>query len=282
MFMPDKLYNILVPIDFTGKNKWAIAKAIEIANSFDCNIHFVSIVHQAIVPILPVEASIFTPYESYADRLNNYEHLKELAAKYSNEICCNGKIEISILEGNPEKKLIEYIRDFDMDMAIIGLSKFNLVQRIVSSISVSRLARKTNVPVLAVGSSGLIRHFKKIILPLHDEVSMRRVKMATMLARTFKSTIYMVTLRRENHAAEKIINDALQMVQSISTIPVQGIILEGKNLAKTTLDFAKKINGDLIMINPLREFNLPGWWNKLTNKLLTYGSRIPVMTMNQP
>ena len=45
-FMPNKLYNILVPIDFTGKNKWAIAKAIEIANNFECNIHFVSIVHQ--------------------------------------------------------------------------------------------------------------------------------------------------------------------------------------------------------------------------------------------
>jgi nucleotide-binding universal stress UspA family protein len=101
--------------------------------------------------------------------LNSYERLKELAARYSNEICCNGKIEISVLEGNPEKKIIEYIRDFDMDMVIIGLSKFNLVQRIVSSISVSRLARKTNVPVLAVGSSGLIRHFKKIILPLHDD-----------------------------------------------------------------------------------------------------------------
>lgn len=102
-----------------------------------------------------------------------------------------------------------------------------------------------------------------------------------MLARTFKSTIYMVTLRKENNAAEKVINEALQMVQSISTIPVQGIILEGKNLAKTTLDFAKKINADLIMINPLREFNLPGWWNRLTNKLLSYGSRIPVMTMNK-
>src|SRR6187401_3474812 len=155
--MPNKLYNILVPIDFTGKNKWAIAKAIEIANSFDCNIHFVNIVHQTIVPILPVEASIFTPYESHADRLNNYERLKELAARYSNEICCNGKVEISVLEGNPEKKLMEYIRDFNMDIVIIGLSKFNLVQRIASSIPISRLARKTNVPVLAVGSSGLIR-----------------------------------------------------------------------------------------------------------------------------
>ena len=279
--MPNKLYNILVPINFTGKNKWAIAKAIEIANSFDCNIHFVSIVHHHIVPILPVEASIFTPYESHADRLNNYDRLKELASRYSNELCCNGKIEISVLEGNPEKRLTEYIRDFEMDMVIIGLSKFNLAQRIASSIPISSLARKTNVPVLAVGPSGLIRHFKKIILPLHDDVSLRRIKLATMLARTFKSTIYMITLRRENNAAEKMINDALQMVQSISTIPVQGIILEGKNLAKTTLDFSKKINADLIMINPLREFNLPGWWNRFTNKLLTYGSQIPVITMNK-
>jgi nucleotide-binding universal stress UspA family protein len=279
--MPNKLYNILVPVDFSGKNKWAIAKAIQIANNLDCNIHFVSIVHSHIVPILPVEASIFTPYESHADRMNKYDRLKELAAMYSNELCCNGKIEISVLEGSPEKKLAQYVRDFDMDMVIVGLSKFNLAQRVVSSVSISRLARQTNVPVLAVSSSGLMRHFKKIILPLHDDLSMRRIKMATMLARSFRSTIYLVTLRKENNAAEKIINEALQMMQSISTIPVQGIILEGKNLAKTTLDFAKKINADLIMINPLREFNLPGWWNRLTNKLLSYSSRIPVITMNK-
>ena len=91
----------------------------------------------------------------------------------------------------------------------------------------------------------------------------------------------MIALRKENNVPEKIISEALELVQSISTIPVQGIILEGKNLAKTTLDFAKKINGDLIMINPLREFNLPGWWNRLTNKLLSYSSKIPVMTMNK-
>ena len=39
--MSNKLYNILVPIDFTNKNKWAIAKAIELSNSFNCNIHLV-------------------------------------------------------------------------------------------------------------------------------------------------------------------------------------------------------------------------------------------------
>lgn len=279
--MPNKFYNILVPIDFTGKNKWAIAKAIEMANTFNCNIHFVNVVHHNMVPLLPIESSIFTPYESHADRMYNYERLKELAGHYSNQLCGNGKIEISVLEGNPGKKLADYIQKYEMDMVVIGLSKFNLFQRIASSVSISRLSTKTNVPVLAIGSSGLICHFKKIVLPLYAEVSVHRIKVATMLARTFKSKVYMITLRTGDNAPEKIINEALEIVQSISTIPVQGIILEGKNLAKATLDFAKKINADLIMINPLKEFNLPGLWNKLTNKLLSYSSSVPVMTINK-
>ena len=279
--MANKLYNILVPINFTAKNKWAIAKAVEIANNFDCNIHFVNVVYSDIIPGLRIKMNAFTPYESHAERMYNYEKLKRLAATYSSQLCGDGKIEISILEGDPGKRLAEYIHQYDMDMVVMGLSKFNLIHRVISSISISRLARQTNVPVLAVGANGLICHFKKIILPLHEEGSVRRLKLATMLARTFRSTIYMVTLRQENNAAEKIINEALEIVQSISTIPVQGIILEGKNLATTTIDFAKKINGDLIMIYPLKEFHLPGWWNRVTNKLLSYGSRVPVMTMTK-
>jgi nucleotide-binding universal stress UspA family protein len=166
-------------------------------------------------------------------------------------------------------------------MVVIGLSRFNLVNRILSSVSISKLARKSNVPVLAVRSSGLICHFKKIILPLYDDLAIPRIKLATLLARSFKSTVYMVTLRKEDNAAEKILSEALEIVQSISTIPVQGIILEGKSLAKSTLDFAKKINADLIMINPLKEFNLPGWWNKLTKNLLSYQSKIPVITIEK-
>ena len=272
--MANKLCNILVPVDFTSKNKWAIAKGIEMANQMNCNIHLVNIIHPGIF-------SSFTPYESHVDRMNSYDQLKDLANSYSDQLCGNGKIEISILEGNPAKKLVDYINEFEMDMVVMGLSKYNLLQRLISSVSINKLASKTNVPVLTVGSKGLVHHFKKIILPLYNEVSIRRIRMAAMLARSFKSTIYMITLRRGNNIPEKVINEGLEIVHSISRIPAQGVILEGDNLAKTTLDFAKRINGDLIMINPVEEFKLPGWWNKLTNKLLSYGSGIPVMTMSK-
>jgi nucleotide-binding universal stress UspA family protein len=277
--MSNKLCNILVPVDFTNKNKWAIAKGIEMANQMNCNIHLVNIVQ-------PNMFSSFTPYESHVDRLNSYDKLKDLAVSYSNQLCGNGKIEISLLEGNSVSKLAEYIRDFEMDMVVMGLSSNGLFRRLVYSSSINKLAKKTNVPVLAVGSKGLVHHFKKIILPLYDELSLRRIRMATTLASSFKSTIYMVTLRQGNNTPEKIIKEGLEIAKSISRVSAQGvsaqgIILEGDNLAKTTIDFAKRINGDLIMINnPVEEHKMPSWWNKLYSKILSYGSEIPVMTMS--
>jgi len=194
--MSNRFYNILVPVDFTGKSKWAIAKAIELANNLECNIHLVHVVNKNIFPGIP-DAVTVNPYESHTDRLNSYDQLKDLASLYRTQLCGNGTIEISVLEGNPGNRLPEYIKQYKMDMVVMGLPKFNLIQRIISSVSISRLVRKTNIPVLAVRSGGLIYHFKKIILPMHDEVPVRQIKMATALARTFKSTIYMITLRKE-------------------------------------------------------------------------------------
>jgi len=197
------------------------------------------------------------------------------------EHLCNGSIEISVLEGNRKHELTKYIDQYEMDLVVVGLAKFNLLHRILSSVSISSLAQSTAVPVLAIRSSGLISHFKKIVLPLTDEVPIRRIKLATMLARSFKSTVYLVSLRKDGGAGENILNKALEVVQSISTIPVQSFMLEGKNLAQSTLEFSRRINADLIMANPFKDFHMPGWWNRITNKLLSYGSNIPVMTVDK-
>ncbi|HRO70237.1 MAG TPA: universal stress protein [Chitinophagaceae bacterium] len=266
--MANKLYNILVPIDFTTKNKWAIAKAIELSNSFNCNIHLVHI---------SGSHPLFRRNTNTEIALKKLEQLKTL---YTNQLCGEGTLEISVLSGNSQSQLSNYIGQYEMDLVVTGLSKFNLIQRIISSVSISRLAKKTNIPVLAVRSGGLICHFKKIVLPVSGEIPVRQIRLAALLGRAFKSTVYFVSLRK--HAGDKtqtILDSALEMVQSISTIPVQCFLLEGQNLAKSTLEFSKKINADLIMVNPVKDFRLPGFWNRITNKLLSYGSRIPVVTI---
>ncbi len=65
--MPQQLFNILVPVDFTARDKWAIAKAIELANSLNCNIHLVHVVSKRIFPLMNVEAAEFYPYDYTVD-----------------------------------------------------------------------------------------------------------------------------------------------------------------------------------------------------------------------
>ncbi|WP_315817603.1 universal stress protein [Paraflavitalea speifideaquila] len=158
--MPKTFYNILVPVDFTGKNKWAISKAIELANTFHCNIHLVHVVSNNLLPLLPIETSLNMP--GHAAEMNNASRkLEALKDIYRQHICGGGKIEISLLQGNASQQLSKYIEQYEMDLVVVGLAKFNLIHRILSSVSISRLARKTNVPVLAIRSSGLVSHFKR-------------------------------------------------------------------------------------------------------------------------
>lgn len=267
--MPNKLYNILVPIDFSPKNKWAIAKALELSNTFHCNIH--------LVYVNGGSNSGLSKTRNQEAIFRKLDHLKSL---YKQQLCGEGTLEISVLNGNRQQQLKNYIQQYEMDIVVVGLSKFNLLHRIASSISISRLAKKTQIPVLAVRSSGLVCHYKKIVLPVSGELPMRQIRLAALLGRAFKSTVYFVSLRK--HADGKnqnVVDMALELVQSISTIPVQCFLLEGQNLAQSTLEFSKKINADLIMVNPVKDFRLPGLWNKMTNKLLSYGSKIPVVTV---
>lgn len=279
--MSTSLHNILVPVNFSARDKWAIAKAIELANTFQCNIHLVHVVGSLSIAIKEAAAFNFFIYDHTAHLTNARLQLEALRNEYRQHLCGKGKIEISLLKGNRSRQLIDYIQRFEMDLVVMGLSKFSVLHRILSSVSISRMARKTSVPVLAIRYSGLISHFKKIVLPVTREVPIRRIKMAAMLARSFKSTIYLVGLRGDENKAEQILNNTLGILQSISTIPVQCFWLEGKNLAKSTLKFSKSINADLILANPWKEFHLPGWWSRITRKLLSYGSSIPVITIDK-
>ncbi|RYY11707.1 MAG: universal stress protein [Chitinophagaceae bacterium] len=279
--MPKTFYNLLVPVDFTPRTKWAISKAIDLANNFNCNIHLVHVVSSDLFPFIPIEASSIFPYDIAADLENARAKLELLRDTYRHHLCGGGSIEISLLQGDKSQQLAKYIEQYDMDLVVVGLSRFNLVHRVMSSVSISKLASKTNVPVMAIRSSGMVSHFKKIVLPLTSDIPVRRLQLATMMARSYRSTVYLVSLRKDENAAENVLNKALEVVQSLSTIPVQCFMLEGKNLAKSTLEFSKRINADLIMANPLTEFTMPGFWNRLTKKLLSYGSNIPVITIDK-
>ena len=152
--MADTVYNILVPVDFTRKTRSAIAKAIEVANKFKCNIHLVHVVSGPLPSFIPAEAS---------DLENARRKLKMLKEENRQLLCAGASIEISLLHGNRNTQLYNYITQFNMHLVIIGLSKFNIIQRLLSVLYITNLAQKTNIPLLAIRASGAVSEFVKAI-----------------------------------------------------------------------------------------------------------------------
>lgn len=279
--MKKNLSRILVPVEFAKRDDWAIAKAIELANTFQCQLHLVHVVGMTALQYLPIESGYLVSYDDYAERRTAAEKLCSFKSLYSAHLCNESHIEVSVLQGHAGKELANYVEQYGIDLVIVGQSHLPVLQWFRSRYSMSQLTRQTGVAVLTVKANGLVHHFKKIILPLSDKVPVGRIKMAVMLGRYFKSTIYLLAIRdAEGVYNLPVITQTLEALQSITTIPVQSILLDGKNLAQSTLTFARRINADLIMIHPVKEFFMPGFWSRLTKNLLSASSRIPVLTLD--
>jgi nucleotide-binding universal stress UspA family protein len=156
-----------------------------------CNIHLVHVVHFFTIPVMEADTGYTLGYNVSADMEYASKKLKQLKEQYQHHVCSGSKIEVSVLNGNPQTELKKYIEQYQMDLLIKGLSKFNLLHRIWSTVSISSLVRRTNIPVLAVRSSGLVCH-SKIVLPVHDEIPMRRIRLAAALGRHLNLLFYFI------------------------------------------------------------------------------------------
>lgn len=269
----ERFYNILVPVDFAIKTRWAILKAIELANNFNCNIHLVHVYSKPLFRLGRLEGMYMHPYETTIDLERAAAKLENLKDNYAPFIK-GGKIEISLLHGNPKKELSRYISQFHMDLVVTGFPAFNPFHTMFSSFSAGMIASETNVPVLAVRSGGIVSHFKKIVLPVSKELPDSRIQLATFLAKSFDSTVYLAVMRKDVENGQHLLNKVLHLVQSVSSIPVQCFMLEGKSLAASTMRFSKKINADIVFSNK-SEFQFAKFCRKLIRKLIQPGSKFP-------
>ena len=261
----ETFYNILVPVDFAIKTRWAILKAIELANNFNCNIHLVHVYTKPLFRLGRLEGMYLLPYETTIDLERAAAKLENLKENYA-PFMKGGTIEISLLHGNPKKELTRYIKQFNMDLVVTGLPAMNFYHTMFSSFSASTITSQTDVPVLAVRQGGMVSHFKKIVLPVNKDLQESKIKLATKLAMSFDSTVYLAVMRKDVEKGENILNRALHLVQSVSSIPVQCFMLEGKSLAKSTLRFSKRIKAD-IMFSNRQEFSFSRFIKKLTTRM---------------
>jgi hypothetical protein len=107
---------------------------------------------------------------------------------------------------------------------------------------------------------------------------------ASYLAKQFNSRIHLIAISNKHKKAEPddtiYLYKAYQLLRDNTNLRIECHTVAGENLADSTLEYAQKVDADLIVVNPGKESLLPGFLNRFFTRFFFNEPGIPVMTIS--
>jgi nucleotide-binding universal stress UspA family protein len=273
------LKKILLPIDFSETSMLAIEHAGFTAQLFKAEIVLLHIMekHWEKVNIISPEIRAEQP----SGMLNIIEkRLEDVGADIKSRYGVN--VECITTIGNMFIEVLNISKEQSIDMIVMGTHGTSGAVEFFIGSNTYKITTQSECPVLAVQSHAKKLGFQNIVLPIDDsDHSRQKVHHAVVMANHFGSVIHIVGLvDSENEETKKHIEAKVKQVEDF--ISKQNIghtkkYISGDNQAKLTLEYAKEINADLIMIMGDQEENLLGRLLGPYAQQIVNHSKIPTM-----
>jgi nucleotide-binding universal stress UspA family protein len=252
---------ILVPIDFTEQSLAAVKQSYNLAKY----------THSKIV--------LLHVYSKVGEE--SYEALNKLTKQTEQEsgVPC----EFMNIKGDIYEETDRVAEEINATMIIAGLESHMHFRNIIGS-SVSKLIRKAPCPIITIRGKENRDGCENILLPLDlSNESREKVDVAVQFAHYFGASIRILAIFSPSDAAyeNKLIAYSHQVKQFIKS---KGIACTNKsiasdNVAETVVEYANKIESDLIMIMNKTVLNVSEFFSGTDAQKIVDISNIPVLTM---
>lgn len=275
------IQKILIPIDFSETSMLAIEHAGFTAQLFKAELVLLHVVekHWEQFSIITPELRISSP-----DDLTNAieKKLQETAAairsKYgvkSTSVTSTGNIFNEILSVSKEQKV---------DLVVMGTHGTSGVVEFFIGSNTFKMVTQSECPVISVQSHAKKLGFKDILLPIDDSAhSRQKINHAIVLAKHFASKIHILGLADSSEESDRkkfeIKLDHIEEYLKKCGLPYSRKTVEGRNQAKTTYDYAKSVNADLIVIMTDQDEDLTGRLMGTFAQQIINHSKIPVLSI---
>lgn len=276
----NKLFNnILVPVEFSKQTNQVVSQAVMIANHFRCDLHLMFVENGGMADAEKDLVQALTEGE-----LADYEvEMMELKASILPQLEEGLQLITAMRRGSREQHVTSYSLQHAIDLIIVEKPRSILPMRFSRSFNINRISKKAGCPVLTVKGTANLEAIRNIVLPVDAHLPLRKVMFASYLARHFNARIHLIALSEpgeEDKVENKVyLYKTYQLLRENTNLTVECHTVHGGNIADTTLEYARQINADLIVVNPGKEMLLSGFVNRLFARLLFNESRIPVMTV---
>lgn len=265
---------VLVPTDFSEVAEYAIEHAVGIAKLLSYKITLLHVINKDTKALLK------------KDRLNENVINEKLQIK-ADEISKTHGITVDYLtrEGSIFSTISDVAKEIGANLLTMGTHGKQGLQRFLGSYAL-KVIESLKVPIIVVQNKPFSEGYKDIVLPMDDNPeSKQKVKWAIHIARKFQSTIHIFSMNySESYLSSKVKANTLQIMKFFEQNNIkytQKNAPKSGNFPKQTIDYAKEIKANLIIIMTTPDKLMPKFINRpWEEEILFNEDQIPIMCAN--
>lgn len=278
-----KLFNkILVPVDLSVESVYAIVKAYALAKQYKCSLTLLHVVTPA-----PFDGARYADYHLFHSEQFNLlsKKIKPKLERLAHTIRENDgvqlQIESAVAIGNWNDVMINFIRNNEIDLVLIGQKKRLYPKRKIV-INPDFITSKTNIPVITVPANRSMTGLHSIVIPVTDFLPVRKLIYGVYIASQDKCVIRLLGV--QNKKTETCINyylkKAYQLIHDHCDLQVELETVYNINVADAINQYAKQNSAGLVILNPGSQTKMPGFFSRLWGNIIQKYAIQPVLTIN--
>lgn len=277
---------IIVPIDFSEQSLIALNQSYNLAKEYDTDLLLLYVLEESPLSHIPGAKSILS---------NNLNELKNDVQARLNKLSGEATkshgvaADSMIAKGKVYDKIIEVADMANAVMIVMGCnSQKKLKARFIGS-NALRVVREAKCPVITIKGKQHYSPWKNLVLPVdlakETKDKVRHAIQAATKGET-KSAIRVVSILQSSD--DFLVNRLIRQLDHVkTTIQNQGIECTGEivkiskdddSIAECIIDYANKVDGDVILIMTQQESNFTRMFIGSTAQEIVNSSDIPVMS----
>ncbi len=275
--------HILVPIDFSEQSLIALEQSYNLARLTMADITLLYVMDEEHKNFF----SVFGKVRREAEEKKYERGIKTKLKTLSEETQAKAGVTVKVMikTGKIYDEIIAVATELNAAFIIMGTNgQVGLKKKFIGT-NALRVVKEAHCPVITIKGKNHRTGCKIIVLPLDfSQETKEKVGKAIELANYFGSAINLVTIvNTKDEILVKKMTLQLKQVESVikkNKIAVSSEFIEDKNISEGVLNYAKKVDADLIMIMTQSEMDWTDLFIGSTAQEIINNSEVPVLSIH--
>lgn len=272
---------ILIPVDFSEQSLIAIDQSHNLAKSLNASITLLYVIEDGHGLF-----KFFSSQQNDEIKKSMESKLKKLASEYEEKY--DIIMSTMVARGTVYEKVAEIAEILNANLIIMGTNGSGSIKKRFIGSNALRIVREAKCPVITIKGKHHRDGCKNIVLPLDlTKETRQKVNAAIQMAKYYKATIRVVSVlfTTDEFVVNRLTRQLAQVKGFIEKLDIEctAEIIKGikgeETLAQNIIDYAHKVDADLVMIMTQQEVDFTEYFIGSAAQEVINSSDIPVLSI---